>query len=183
MTRLTALAAVTVTAAIAGGCGTRPAGTAEPAAQRPAPPANVRPLGFTPSPSPTVTSTTLPLPAAPWAPPPAAIEVARRYVIASLTFTPGETPRAWGQAVAPWCTPAWAAELADSAGCDNAIGDGANSVTILAVYPSAGPGPGGRLEVTAQVTSRDTAGGTRSLAAAVDVLRQSDGAWLVGWSG
>jgi hypothetical protein len=67
-----------------------------------------------------------------------------------------------------------------------AIVDGHDTAVarVLAVYPSAGPGPGQRLEITAQVTQTARSGTTTTTTAlAVDVLAQPDRAWLIGWAG
>ncbi|MCU4186450.1 hypothetical protein K6U06_18930 [Acidiferrimicrobium sp. IK] len=188
MTRLARIAAPFTAAVIAaGGCG----GPATTARTAPTPASASASGSLIPVPSPKAsTSTTIAVPAPPWRPPPAAITAADRYVTAALSSTWTETPRAWIAQVAPICTQQWAAALASNA--DGGGGGWAAIVTsrdtaaarVLAVYPSGGPGPGRRLEVTAQVTRTGPAGtSVATTALAVDLLSQPDGSWLVGWAG
>lgn len=181
--------AASLTAAViaAGGCG----GPATTARTAPAPASASASGSLMPVPSPKAsTSTTIAVPAPPWRPSPAAITVAGRYVTAALSYTWTETPRAWMAQVAPICTRQWAAALASNA--DGGSGGWAAIETsrdtavaeVLGVYPSAGPGPGRRLEVTARVTRAGPAGtSVATTALAVDLLPQPDGSWLIGWAG
>ncbi len=130
------------------------------------------------------------VPALPWDPPPAAIAAARRYATAALSYSWSLPADSWIGQVTPLCTPQWAATLRNSA--DGGTGgrpttlNGHQTATanVLAVYPSAGPGPGQRLEVTARVTV--TAAGqppqTVPAVLSIDLLNQPNGAWLVAWA-
>ena len=123
--------------------------------------------------------------------PAAADAIARRYVTAALSYSWSRPPNTWIDQVRPMCTPQWAAAISDST--DGGAGGwaavvAAHQVAVAAVtaaYPSAGPGPGRRLEVTAVVTVKagDSRPSTHPAVLAVDLLGQSDGTWLVGWAG
>lgn len=190
MARLARIALPLTAAAVmtAAGCG-------RPAAVRTTPPpahgaasASLIPV---PLPSPAAaTSTTLAVPTPPWRPPPGAVTVAERYVTAALSYTWTEPPGTWIAQVTPISTPQWAAALTSNA--DGGSGGWAAIVAghdtaaarVLGVYPSAGPGPGRRLEVTAQVTRTSVAGtSVATTALAVDLLPDAGGGWLVGWAG
>ena len=183
MARLARIAApLTATVIAAGGCGSHPA----PTRSSPASSASAMPV---PSPG-SATSTTIAVPAPPWRPPPAAVTLAKRYATAALSYTWTQPPDAWLAQVTPICTRQWAAALTSNA--DGGSGDRTATVAghdpaaalVLAVYPSAGPGPGHRLEVTARVTlTTPTGTSVATTALAVDLLAQPGGAWLVGWAG
>lgn len=129
-----------------------------------------------------------PVPA--WNPPPAAVSVARRYTTAALSYVWNQPPGTWISQVAPFCTPQWEATLEQSA--DG--GEGGQAVivasgqtataAVIAVYPSAGPGPAQRVEVTARVTVTAAAGLPQSQPAVltIDLLAQPGGGWLVAWA-
>lgn len=186
MAHLARIAAPLAAAVIAaGGCGGQPA----TARTTPAPAKASALLIPVPSAG-SATSTTMAVPAPPWRPPPAAVTVAERYVLAALSYTWTEPPDAWIVQVAPICTRQWAAALAGNA--DGGSGGWAAIVAghdtaaarVLGVYPSAGPGPGRRLEVTARVTRSSVAGtSVATTALAVDLLDPPGGGWLVGWAG
>lgn len=136
------------------------------------------------------TSTTIAVPAPPWRPPPAAVTVAGRYATAALSYAWTGTPGAWIAQVAPICTRQWAGALTSNADGGSGgwvaivAGRITNAAQVLGVYPSAGPGPGRRLEVTVGVTRTGVAGtSVTTTAVAVDLLAQPGGGWLVGWAG
>jgi hypothetical protein len=135
-----------------------------------------------------VPSTAAKLPGLPWSPPAAAVIAARRYVTAALSYSWTLPPNAWIAQVSSVCTPEWAAAVAANSdggagGWPAVVATHQSAVTsVTATYPSAGPGPGRRLEVTATVTITGTQPSTRAAALAVDLL-QADGTWLVGWAG
>lgn len=136
-------------------------------------------------------STTTGLPAPPWHPSPQAIAVAESYVTTALSYSWTEPPSRWIDRVAPLCTTQWKRQLLSSA--DGGTGGWASVVSnreqasarVLAAYPSAGPGPGQRLEVTAIVVhARAGQQATASPAVmAVDVVAAPSGGWLIGWAG
>lgn len=137
------------------------------------------------------TASTTGVPAPPWQPNPEAVAVAERYVISALSYRWTDPPSEWIQRLAPWCTPQWRAQLLSSAdggagGWTTVVAERASAYArVLAVYPSAGPGPGHRLEVTATVV-RSAFGSpprTGTAAVAVDVVAQPGGGWLIGWAG
>jgi hypothetical protein len=177
------LAATALAIGVLGGCAAHATKT-EPAQTSSRSPADVVAI---PRSSSTITRQ---LPPAPWRPPPAAVAVARRYVIAALSYSWTEPPDAWTVTVASICTPQWDRALRMNAdggsGGRSAIVAGHDhaGTRILNIYPSAGPGPGRRLDITAQVTL--TSSSKQSVTGAVlsvDLLPQPDGSWLIGWAG
>lgn len=181
-TRAVLAAAVLTIAIAAAGC----SATHHPPANRHAAPA-ARPAAQTATRLDQVPGS---VPALPWEPSPAAIAAARRYATAALSYTWSRPADSWIEQVTPLCTPQWAATLRNSA--DGGTGGRPATITahqtatatVLAVYPSAGPGPGQRLEVTARVAVTAVGQPLQTVPAvlSIDLLDQPDGAWLVAWT-
>jgi hypothetical protein len=157
----------------------QPAITAEPSPTPAVPPSS--------PPSESAAPITPAVPSPPWRPPPAATTVAENYAAAALSFD-WTHPGAAAARLRSISTPQWAAQL--DADADGGEGGQAGLIAahatitahLLSAYPSAGPGPGERIEVTAIVAVLGHAPATHPAAVAIDLLPQPGGHWLVAWS-
>jgi hypothetical protein len=119
-----------------------------------------------------------------WAPPPAALSVAERYVLTELSFRWNAGPAAWLGEVAPLCTSTWAAELRHSA--DGNSGGWAAVVanhevaqaTLLGAYPAVSPPGQHRIEIAGQVAITGSQPASRVSTVMVTLVPQGD-QWLV----